>query len=279
MSRIDSHQHFWHYAPDTHDWITDDMPELRRDFLPADLQPHLDRHQLDGCVAVQATPSEQETDFLLELAQQHRFVRGVVGWVDLQDEAVESRLAYYTSFPPLVGIRHLVQGEADEHFLLRPAFLRGVRLLQQHNLAYDILIYEQQLLATLQFVAQLPEARLVLDHIAKPKIAQRERSPWQENIRSLADYPQVYCKLSGMVTEAHWQNWRYEDLVPYLDVVTEAFGPDRLMFGSDWPVCLLAASYQEVMGLMDRYFANFSTQEKEKIYGQNAVDFYRLDRR
>lgn len=274
--KVDSHQHFWQYSPDTHDWIGDDMAVLKRDFLPSDLKPLLDQNGIDGCIAVQASQSEQETEFLLRLASQHTFIRGVVGWVDLQDDKVEDRLAYYAPSEKLVGIRHIVQSEPDKHFLLRPNFLRGVSLLQQYNLSYDILIYEHQLPTALEFVKQLPHTRMVLDHIAKPNIAQGELSPWRENIQSLANYPNVYCKLSGMVTEAHWQQWQAEDIIPYLDIVTEAFGPGRLMIGSDWPVCLVAASYQEVLAVVDQYFANFSPDEKAKIYGQNAIDFYQL---
>ena len=276
MLKIDSHQHFWHYSLRTHGWITDDMAVLQRNFLPPDLKPILEQNGLDGCVAVQASPSEQETEFLLGLAEQYDFIKGVVGWVDLQDKRLEDRLAHYTQFTKLVGMRHGVQDEPDEHFLLRPAFLRGIKLLQKFNLTYDLLIIEKQLLATLEFVSHLPSARLVLDHIAKPNIAKHEQSPWKENIRSLAAYPNVYCKLSGMVTEADWQRWQPEDIFPYLDVVVEAFGADRLMFGSDWPVCLLAASYQKVIGLMDQYFAAFSPEEKKQIYRQNAIDFYQL---
>lgn len=273
---IDSHQHFWRYSPDTHNWIGDDMAVLKRDFMPPDLEELLVQNGFEGCVAVQASSSEQETDFLLDLAHQYNFIRGVVGWVDLQSEQLEERLAHYTRFNRLVGMRHLVQDESDDQFLGRPKFLQGVKLLQQYDLTYDMLVYEQQLPATLQFVAQLPDVRLVVDHIAKPKIARQELSPWQENIRSLAKYPNVYCKLSGMVTEADWEQWRPEDITPYLDVVTDAFGIDRLMIGSDWPVCLLAAPYRAVIALVDQYFAGFSSDEKNKIYGQNATDFYQL---
>ena len=273
---IDSHQHFWRYSPDTHNWIGDDMAVLKRDFMPPDLEELLVQNGFEGCVVVQASSSEQETDFLLDLAHQYNFIRGVVGWVDLQSEQLEERLAHYTRFNRLVGMRHLVQDESDDQFLGRPKFLQGVKLLQQYDLTYDMLVYEQQLPATLQFVAQLPDVRLVVDHIAKPKIARQELSPWQENIRSLAKYPNVYCKLSGMVTEADWEQWRPEDITPYLDVVTDAFGIDRLMIGSDWPVCLLAAPYRAVIALVDQYFAGFSSDEKNKIYGQNATDFYQL---
>ena len=273
---IDSHQHFWHYSPDTHNWIEDDMAGLKRDFLPPDLKVQLNQNGIDGCVAVQASQSDQETKFLLDLADRYDFIRGVVGWVDLQSERLEEQLTYYAQSPKLVGMRHVVQGESDEHFLLRPEFLRGVKLLPQHNLTYDILIYERQLRVTLQFMEQLPDVRFVLNHIAKPRIAQHELSPWRENIQSLATHPNVHCKLSGMVTEADWQRWQPKDITPYLDVVIEAFGPDRLMFGSDWPVCLLAAPYREVVELVHQYLADFSSDEKAKIYGQNATDFYQL---
>ena len=276
MSRIDSHQHFWHYSSDTHSWISEDERAIRRDFLPNDLKPELDRHHIDGCVAVQASQSEQETKFLLDLAARYDFIFGVVGWVDLRSEHLEDRLVYYDQFPKLVGMRHIVQDEPDLNFLLRPEFVRGVRLLSAYHLTYDILIYENQLPIAAKFAAKLPETRLVLDHLAKPKIAKQERSAWQANIRSLAALPQVYCKLSGMVTEADWTHWQPDDLTPYLDTVVEAFGVDRLMYGSDWPVCLLAASYHKVIESIDQYFRSFSSEEREKIYGKNAINFYQL---
>lgn len=276
MSRIDSHQHFWRYSPQTHSWIPEEEHVLQQDFLPPHLKPELDRHSIDGCVAVQANQSEEETQFLLDLADRYDFIRGVVGWIDLRDEHIEERLAYYDGFPRLVGIRHIVQSETDPDFLLRPDFLRGVRLLSAHRLVYDMLIYEPQLPVTIRFAAQLPETRLVLDHIGKPKIAEGERSAWQASIRALATLPHVYCKLSGMVTEANRSHWQREDITPYLDTVVDAFGTDRLMFGSDWPVCLLAASYQEVVGLIDQYFRGFSDEERAKVYGKNATDFYQL---
>ena len=276
MKRIDSHQHFWHYSPETHPWISEDMSQLQQDFLPTDLKPELDRHNIDGCVAVQASQSEEDTLFLLDLADRYDFISGVVGWVDLQDERLEDRLAHYSRYSKLVGIRHIAQDEKDPNFLLRSAFVRGVQALSRYNLAYDILIYESHLLVATQFAAALPETRLVLDHIAKPKIAKNENATWRNGIRSLAALPHVYCKLSGMVTEADWTQWKPEDIVPYLDTVVEVFGVDRLMFGSDWPVCLLAASYQEVIELIDQYFDSFSADERAKIYGKNASDFYQL---
>lgn len=278
MVRIDSHQHFWHYAPATHSWITDKMKVLKRDYLPDDLKKELDAYQIDGCVAVQAAQTEQETRFLLDQADSHAFIWGVVGWVDLQDEAVEERLAHWAPHPKMVGMRHILQAETDDHFLARPAFLRGVRLLSKFDLTYDLLIHEGQLPAARSFVDQLPDTKVVVDHLAKPKIASHELSPWKENIRALAEQPNVYCKLSGLVSEADWHGWQPSDITPYLDAVVEAFGTDRVMIGSDWPVCLLAASYSQVKYLMDQYFASFSTEEQNRVYGQNATDFYQLNR-
>ena len=276
MIRIDSHQHFWHYAPATHGWITDEMEVLKRDYLPADLKKELDNNAVAGCVSVQAAQTAQETQFLLDQADKHAFIRGVVGWVNLQDEAVEEQLAGWAQHPKFVGVRHIVQAETDEHFLLQPAFLRGVRLLSTLDLTYDLLIREDQLPAARSFVDQLPDAQLVVDHLAKPKIAAHERSPWKENIQALAERPNVHCKLSGLVTEADWSNWQPRDLFPYLDVVVEAFGTERVMVGSDWPVCRLAASYAQVNELMDQYFASFTEAEQARIFGQNAIDFYQL---
>ena len=274
--KIDSHQHFWQYSSDTHGWINDKMDALKRGFLPPDLQPLLAENEIAGCVAVQANQTEQETTFLLSLADQYDFIKGVVGWVDLQDYNIKHHLERWANHPKLVGIRHQVQDEPDEQFLLRPEFLRGVKALRKFDLTYDLLITEQQLPTALSFAAYLPDVKIVLDHLAKPHIAQHKLSPWQENIQSLAQYPNVYCKLSGMVTEADWQQWSYEDLAPYLDVVVDAFGTNRLMFGSDWPVCKLAGTYAEVISVINRYFDSFSKEEQAKIFGTNAIDFYQL---
>ncbi len=278
MVRIDSHQHFWQYAPATHGWITDEMKVLKRDYLPADLKKELNASQIAGCVSVQAAQIEQDTQFLLNQANEHEFIRGVVGWVDLQDEGVAARLAHWAQHPKFVGVRHIVQGETDEDFLLRPEFLQGVRLLSEFNLTYDLLIHEGQLSVAKSFVDQLSDTKLVVDHLAKPKIADHSLSPWKENIRALAQRPNVYCKLSGMVTEADWGTWELSDMTPYLDVVVESFGTERVMVGSDWPVCLLAASYSQVQEITDRYFTSFTAAEKERVYGQNAIDFYQLNR-
>ncbi len=276
MQKIDAHQHFWHYTPQTYPWITEDLALLKRDYLPADLQPLLQASGLGGCVAVQASQTVAETEFLLKLAEAHDFIKGVVGWIDLQDYNIKHTLQKWAERPKLCGFRHIVHDEPDDAFLLRPEFIRGVKALQTFDLTYDILIFEKHLPAALSFVSYLPDSKLVVDHLAKPKIAKHELSPWQENIRSLAQYPNVYCKISGMVTEADWQHWKEEDFIPYLDTVVEAFGADRLMIGSDWPVCRLAGEYETVMGLAMNYFKSFSAAEQEKVFGGNAIRFYNL---
>ncbi|WP_367281458.1 amidohydrolase family protein [Porifericola rhodea] len=276
MIKIDAHQHFWKYDPKRFAWINDSMSVLKQDFLPPDLKEEMDKSGFDGCVAVQASQSEEETDFLLKLAAEYDYIKGVVGWVDLCDINVRSRLQHYAHEKKLCGIRHVVQDEPDDYFLLRPDFMKGVKMLPEFNLTYDILIFEKHLPVALQFVGYMPECRFVLDHIAKPRIAAGVLTPWDDNMRSLAEYPNVYCKLSGMLTEADWKNWKADDLHAYLDVAMEAFGSDRLMIGSDWPVCRLAASYQEVMGLVEDYIGRLSADEQARILGQNAIDFYQL---
>lgn len=276
MTRIDAHQHFWQYHPHIHAWISDDMSVLKKDFLPADLEPLLRDNGISGCVAVQASTTEEETHFLLQQAERYNFIRGVVGWTDLQDYNIRQNLRHWSSYPLLKGFRHTIQSEPDPEFMLQPAFMRGVKALAEFNFTYDLLIVEQQLPVALQFISYIPEVKVVIDHIAKPDIAGKSISPWQENIRSLAQYPNVYCKISGMVTEADLQNWQAADFTPYLDTVTEAFGSDRLMIGSDWPVCQLAADYGQVMQVVNTYFQAFSAEEQAKIFGQNAIDFYHL---
>ena len=273
---IDAHQHFWHYSPTAYDWIDETMAVLQQDFLPEQLEPLLHQAGFSGSVAVQALQTEAETGFLLNLAAQHDFIKGVVGWTDLQAADVESRLAHLAQKPKLKGLRHVVQAEPDKRFLLRPAFLRGISFLRQFNLTYDILIYPKHLPVATEFVAKFPDQPFVLDHIAKPFIKAQQLAPWSQHIRELAQHPQVYCKLSGLVTEADWHHWQPDHFKPYLEVVTEAFGPDRLMIGSDWPVCTLAGTYPDVMNLVKEYLNQFSKADQEKIMGGNAIRFYNL---
>jgi L-fuconolactonase len=272
---IDSHQHFWKYTPAEYPWMKPEWP-IRRDFLPPDLAPLLKAAGLDGCVAVQAQQTVAEARWLLSLADAHPIIKGVVGWVDLQSDRVEEQLAELARHPRFVGVRHVVQDEPDDNFMLRPAFQRGIGKLRQFNLAYDLLVFPKQLPAAIQLVANFPEQRFVLDHIAKPPIAAGALSPWREQIRELAAAPNVWCKVSGMVTEAKWVGWRAEDFRPYLDVVFAAFGVERLMFGTDWPVATLAGTYEQVHGLAADYTRAMTAEARAKFFGGNAVEFYRL---
>lgn len=272
---IDSHQHFWKYDPVRHSWISDDMHTIRRDFFPADLRPILDEHGIEGCVTVQVDQTEDETLQLLTLANQHAFIRGVVGWIDLTNDDLASRLEYFSSLKKLKGFRHIVQGE-QAGFLTQTSFARGVRMLDQYHFTYDLLVYHHQLAEALEFVRQIPKTKIVIDHIAKPSIRTADIRNWEKHMRALAAFPNVYCKISGMVTEARWADWKYEDFVPYLDVVFEAFGADKLMYGSDWPVCLVAASYDRQFAITRQYVSRLSDAEKRKVLGENAERFYKL---
>ena len=274
---IDAHQHFWNYDPREYQWIDETMTPLRRDFLPADLQHELEREGFRGSVAVQARQSLQETRWLLELAAQSPFILGVVGWVDLRSPQAGADLKPLAQNPKLVGIRHIVQSEPDDRFLLQPDFLRGISLLAEFDLAYDILIYPKHLAVAAEFVRRFPEQRFVLDHLAKPEIKSGTINAWNKGMAELAVYPNVYCKLSGLVTEADWNRWKPEDMRPYLDVAFERFGANRLLIGSDWPVCTLAGSYARVMGLVKDYLSGHPEQEREAILGGNARRFWRLN--
>jgi len=277
MVRIDSHQHFWKYDPVVHAWITPEMKVIQKSFLPADLEPLLKQEGIDGCVAVQADQSEDENDYLLKYATENDFIMGVVGWVDLRDPEVEQRLAYYKRYPKLKGFRHVLQGEHDRALMLKPSFKRGIAQLQQFGYTYDILIYPDQLGYTREFVAAFPDQPFVLDHIAKPHIKDRYiTEEWKAAIRAVAQYPNLYCKISGMVTEADWYHWKPEHFRVYLDTIVEAFGVNRIMFGSDWPVCLVAASYQQVLQIVKDYFAPFNETDKAAFFGGNAINFYKL---
>ncbi|MEE9361474.1 MAG: amidohydrolase family protein [Cellulophaga sp.] len=272
---IDSHQHFWKYSPVRDSWIDETMRVIRKDFYPQDLKPILDTNGIDGCIAVQADQSEEETEFLLTLAKENSFIKGVVGWVDLCDANVEERLAYYAQNIVFKGVRYVLQGEEDE-FMLRKDFLHGISKLRQYNLTYDILVFENQLESVLKLVAQFPRQTFVIDHIAKPKIKEREIEVWSEQMTALAKFPNVYCKISGMITEANWKKWNYLDIKPYLEVVFSAFGIKRVLYGSDWPVCLLAGSYEAQRNVLETFISKFSIEDKALVMGGNAVEFYNL---
>jgi L-fuconolactonase len=274
--KIDSHQHFWRYDAVRDAWITGSMAALKRDFLPEHLAVELTANGIDACVAVQADPSENETKFLLDLAEKNSRIAGVVGWVDLLSPRVGERLEHFSHFSKLRGFRHIAQAEPDDGFLARESFVKGVAQLRAFGFTYDILIYPRQLPAAIELVARVLEQQFVVDHCAKPEVKTRRLSPWAEQMREIAQNKDVFCKVSGLVTEADWKHWKADDFKPYLDVVFEAFGPERLMFGSDWPVCLLAATYRQVEQLIEDYVKGFSLADKEKIFGGNAARFYRL---
>lgn len=275
--RLDSHQHFWAYDPGRYGWITEAMPALRRDRLPADLAPLLRKEGVEGTIAVQARQDVEETEWLLKLADRHTFVKGVVGWVDLRSPRVEDDLARLSRHPKLVGVRHVVQDEPDERFVLGADFRRGLRLLREFSLTYDLLLRPPHLPYAAELVAELPDQPFVLDHAAKPLIREQRLDPWQRDIEALAARPNVSCKLSGLVTEASWDAWRAEEVWPYLDIVLEAFGPGRLMVGSDWPVCTLAADYAATMTLMRDFVRTcVPVHEREGVLGGNAARFYGL---
>lgn len=273
---IDSHQHFWHYEPVKHAWIDDDMAVIRKDFMPSDLQIVYQNNGIDGCVAVQADQTLAETDFLLKLSSEYNFIKGVVGWVDLRDAAIEATLESYTQHKKLKGFRHVVQGEPDHNFLLRPQFMNGISLLEKYNFTYDILIFPHQLGATLEFVKQFPNQKFVIDHIAKPYIKDGFYDGWAVLMKEVSKFENVSCKLSGMVTEADYKLWRPEQIKPYMELVLEAFGPNRVMFGSDWPVCLVAGNYSQVKGLVTNFISALSSNEQAQIMGANAINFYNL---
>jgi len=276
MDRIDAHQHFWKYDPVRDAWINESMAVIQRDFLPADIQPLLSNNGIHGCVAVQADQSEAENKFLLNLADQHDFIKGVVGWIDLQSGNIQEQLSQYSQYKKLKGFRHILQGEKQRDFMLRPAFKHGIAALHAFGFTYDILIFPDQLKYSKAFINAFPYQPFVIDHISKPYIKDKKIEEWKRDITALAEFSNLSCKISGMVTEADWRNWKNEDFRPYLDVVVEAFGVKRLMFGSDWPVCLVAGSYSEVMNLVSEYFSGFSKDEQGAFFGGNAVRFYNL---
>ena len=276
MTRIDAHQHFWRYEPVRQGWITPDMAAIRRDALPGELAAALKAQRMDGCVAVQAESTEQETEFLLSLAHEHDFIRGVVGWVDLMSSTADATLARFAADRRMRGVRQIAQAEADD-FLARDDVARGVAKLAPFGLTYDILVYERQLPAAIALVDRLPGQPFVLDHLGKPLIRAGVLEPWAANLRELARRPNVHVKLSGLITEADWAHWTAADLRPYLDVAFEAFGIERLMFGSDWPVCLVAGDYARVMSVAADYVAALSAAEQGALFGGNAARFYGLD--
>ncbi len=273
---IDSHQHFWQYDPNRHSWIGEDMSVLKRDFLPEDLLSELKLSEIEGSIAVQADQSLSETRFLLDLSVQQDFIKAVVGWVDLRSDDLGNHLDRYSDTKKLAGFRHVVQDEPDVNFMLQPDFQRGIDALAAYDFTYDILIFPPQLPAAIELVKKFPTQPFVVDHIAKPYIKAGAIDFWKKSITALSKHDNVWCKISGLVTEADWDQWKYEDMVPYLDVVFDQFGTNKVMFGSDWPVCLLGGTYSSIKQIIDRYIEGFSDSEKESIMGLNAMEFYKI---
>lgn len=273
---IDAHQHFWKYSPQKQDWITHEMTAIQKDFMPSDLKKIYDIHKIDGCIGVQADQTKVETDFLIEQANQHNFIKGVVGWVDLRSEKVEDDLTYYKDHRIVKGFRHVVQDEPDPNFLLRKKFLAGISLLQKYQFTYDILVFPHHLGAVLEFVKQFPNQKFIIDHIAKPYIKDGFYDGWATLMAEIARHENVYCKLSGMPTEADCKTWTPKQIIPYMELVLETFGPDRILYGSDWPVCLLAGEYGKVKKLVTDFISKLSDNEQKNIMGNNAMVFYQL---
>lgn len=273
--KIDSHQHFWTYDPETFAWISDDMANIRRSFQPEDLKPILDYHEFDGCVFVQVNQNEQETIHFNEVALQHDFVKGVVGWTNFFSDKLDDNLAHYSTLKKVKGFRHIVQGE-PVGFMKNPYFVEGIKKLAKYNFTYDILVFPKQLKDAVFIARSCPDTQFVLDHLAKPLIKEGKVTQWANYIKELAENPNVVCKVSGMVTEADFKYWKKEDFYIYLDIVLNEFGVDRLLYGSDWPVCLAAATYEEQLDIIESYFSEVTSSEKAKIFGKNATRIYHL---
>jgi L-fuconolactonase len=273
---IDAHHHLWRYTPQEYGWIDDTMQLLRRDFLPADLKSAMRSAGVDGTIAVQARQTLEETRWLLDLADENDEIRGVTGWAPIAGPEFPGVMEEFDGRAKLKALRHVIQGERDENYILREDFNSGIRALEGSGLVYEILIYERHLPQTIEFVDRHPNQLFVLDHLAKPLIATGVMEPWAAQMRELGKRENAWCKVSGMVTEADWNAWTSETLKPYIDVAVEAFGPQRLMAGSDWPVCLVACSYERCWQVLREYFSSFSQQEQERIFGENAAELYDL---
>jgi L-fuconolactonase len=272
---IDSHVHFWKFDKIRDSWITDEMNVLRQDYLPEHFETIARRNGIDGVVAVQADQSELETHFLSELATTHPLIKGVVGWIDLRNDALYDRLRYFSQYPVIKGWRHIVQAEADD-FLLNKSFRKGVARLKEFGYTYDILIYHTQLPAATDFISELNDQKMIIDHCAKPDIGTKAMTEWKKRMREIAENKNIHCKVSGLLTETKWKNWSAADFYPYLDVVFESFGLERTLFGSDWPVMLLSGIYVQWKSLLEKYLENYSEEEKEQFFGKNANEFYSL---
>ena len=274
--RIDAHQHFWQYDPVKHSWINDEMSVIRKDFGPAELYPILQELNIDGTVAVQADETDAETAYLLKLAAENDFIKAVVGWIDLKTEGLDQRLEDYKGKSKLVGFRAIMQGQPDELYLKNEQFNKNVQLLAKHGYTYDLLVFHHQLPSLVRFTDKLPDNKLILDHIAKPDIKNKNIKDWKEQIKILAGHPNIYCKLSGIITEADYKRWSYDDVIPYIETAAEYFGVDRICFGTDWPVCLVAGSYRQVYEIIEKFSLQLDQQDREKLFGLNTAIFYNI---
>lgn len=274
--RIDTHQHFWKFDPIRDSWITEEMQVIRRDFSPLDIQFVLERNGFGGSVAVQADQSKEETAYLVQLANDYPFIKGVVGWIDLQAADIRQQLDGYQSDTVIKGFRHIVEGEVDPDFLIRPAVLNGLKALADYGYTYDLLIRPRHYAATLDCVQQNPNLQFVLDHIAKPPIKSKAFDEWAAFIDALSAFPNVVCKVSGLATEADWDGWKLDDFKQYLEHILARFGKERIMYGSDWPVCLLAASYEESIAIVEDKLGQFTAAEKNAFWAENAIRVYNL---
>jgi len=276
--KIDTHQHFWKYNNRDYVWMSAGMDRLRKNHLPSDLLPLMGTAGITGTVAVQARQCLEESTWLLQLADEYPFILAIVGWIDLSSDRVVEQLEQFAQHPKFRGVRHVVHDEPDDNFMLRESFLNGLRQLKRFGLTYDLLLFPRHLPIACHVVNRFLDQRFVLDHVAKPPIRAREMQPWERDLKRLATFPNVFCKISGLVTEAHWSSWTAQDFEPYLDVVLNAFGPSRLMIGSDWPVCTLAADYTSVMNLESDFIGRLSVDEQHAILEKNPIDFYSIRR-
>lgn len=273
---IDAHHHLWRYLPPGQPWMTDGMELLRRNFLVDDLRAVTADAGITGTIVVETERSIEETLWLSETAANDDLIRGIVGWAPLTHPEIALKLERMAHLPKLRGIRHPIHDEPDDQFVLREDFNRGIAALKQFNLRYDILIFEKHLAQTIQFVDRHPDQVFIVDHAAKPRIRDRALSPWKDRVSELGRRQNVYCKLSGMVTEADWNTWTDDVLSPYIEVVLEAFGPRRVMFGSDWPVVTLASSYKRWWGTVRNAIARLSPSEQKRILSATAIEAYGL---
>lgn len=277
MLKIDAHQHFWLYSPVRDQWINNDMAILQGDFMPEHLQPILEHYDFQGTVVVQSDQSPAENLFQLENAEKHPFIKAVVGWVDMQAPDLEAQLQTYQQYPKLKGFRSMLQSDPDRSLMLRPDFQAGIAKLQSYGYTFDVLVLPDQLKYAEALVAAFPEQRFVLNHLGKPNIKLRQFEDWVADIKALAAHENVYCKVSGMVTEADLTRWKFEDFKPYIDTIFECFGMERVMYGSDWPVCRLAATFGEVMEILENHTANFTNAERALFWAKNAIRFYNIN--